>query len=341
MSGAGDAGDARSSRLPCKCSHLVLAHAAMLFVTVAFSFWNVIGNVVTTTYCPDNDSINCPLVFAFYREVGAAPVLLVVCAASRAFVRLESRRDVIYIVGAGASLFGIQLFYILGLAWTNADVAAFYGPGSIAVVVFLALVLGMESYHCDFASVLKIAGVLLTLGGIGLIILDGEEKCVDAVNATACNAVRSNQTLCNGTIAVPGKGLVNASSECCRSCETASQSAYFVLGNVFLAANVTCCALFTIFQKLLMDPPTRGVCARHNSHAQAPKSHDGGVDGEHAGTNGKPRNIRKFITVITYAYCIAACCMVILTAIIRPPGELFLVQGGEAAGIVYVHHPSH
>jgi hypothetical protein len=44
----------------------------------------------------------------------------------------------------------------------------------------------------------------------------------------------------------------------------------------------------------------------------------------------------RTITIITYAYCIAAGCMATLTGILRPPVHLFAISGAEAAAVAYV-----
>ena len=245
----------------------------MIFVIFIFSFWNVLGSVITTKYCAPGDAINCPLVFAFYREVLAAPILLAVCACSRGFVPIQSICDWVLLVSAGVSLTGIQVFFILGLAWTSADVTAFYNPASPVLVVILALCFGMERYQCTVASILKLTGVAVAVTGIALIILDGEQNCQDAANLTICEPVRANVTMCNGTIVVwdaaaaattvataataaaargdvadepPSPLVVNASTECCRTCESHTDSTHFVLGNLFVAANILSASFFTV-----------------------------------------------------------------------------------------------
>ena len=358
-----------SPRGPVQCSRgtrVAVAHMAMSFVVVAFSVWNVLGSVIIDKYCAaPGDDINCPVVFACYREVGAAPVLLIVCAFSRGFVRLASRRDLAMIVGAGVSRFGIQLLGILGIAWTNADVAAFYQPANPVTVVLLALIFRMEAYHCSLASALKVIGVLVTVGGIVLIVLDGEEKCKD-LNATVCVPVRANLTLCNGTLEVDGPrgagdgsaaaALVNASTECCRTCESASDSDLFAVGNVVLACSILCSSLYTIFQKQLIDPSARSSSSGGGGDASgggnlAPVVGGDGDDGERDNDDKTmstttavvgPRQQQaapvayRTITIITYAYCIAAVCMATLTGILRPPAHLFAIAGAEAAAVACV-----
>jgi hypothetical protein len=357
----------------------------MSVTVLTFSFWNVIGSVVLDAYCRGpGDNVNCPVVFACYREVGAAPVLLVICAISRGFVRPASCRDCAVLVGAGMSLFAIQLLSILGIAWTNADVAAFYGPASPVTVVVLAFLFRLERYRWSVASVLKIVGVLVSVSGIVLIVLDGEQKCRD-LNSTACAPVQANLTLCNGTIAIARDGgggggasvVVNASTECCRTCESASsRSELFAAGNVILGVYILCCSMYTIFQKMLIDPSARSNAAGasgsggNNSNGgggggggggdgcggsgggtnmvAVVGDADGAANGENAAGNkmssgenvrvttspsSAPASAYRTITIITYAYSIAAVCMATLTGILRPPAHLFAISGTEAAAV--------
>ena len=395
-----------------RATRLAVAHLAMSFTVLAFSFWNVIGSVVLDAYCRGpGDDVNCPVVFACYREVGAAPVLLVICALSRGFVRPASCRDCAVLVGAGMSLFAIQLLSILGIAWTNADVAAFYGPASPVTVVVLAFLFRLERYRWSVASVLKIVGVLVSVSGIVLIVLDGEQKCRD-LNSTACALVQANLTLCNSTITIARGGagggggvdsvLVNASTECCRTCESASsRSELFAAGNVVLGVYILCCSMYTIFQKMLIDPNARGGASGGSGKGSITDGGGGGGGGDSGGGTDMvavvgdagsavddasataadkkslgDNNIRadggsygsataaaasattttttttaptpspspaasqssyRTITIITYAYSIAAVCMATLTGILRPPAHLFAISGIEAAAVACVH----
>ena len=321
-----------------KCSktqRLAIAHGMMVFVVTAFSVWNVLGSVITNSYCRVGDDIACPVVFAFYREVGAAPIHLVICAISKGFVRVSNCRDFGLLFGAGLALFGIQLLSILGVAWTNADIVSFYQPANPIMVVLLALVLGLERYQCTLASVLKVFGVLTVLGGIALIVFDGEQHCMDAVNRTVCDPLRSNKTMCNGTIQVWLAGVrtdVNATVECCRSCESSTQSTNFIIGNIFVAGGVLCCSLFTVFQKLLTSPTVQR-CPSGCCKAKVGLRSDSGSQLGH--THCRERTAFRAVTIITYAYVIAATCMAGFTAAIRPPAHLFAIGPLEIGGVLY------
>ena len=74
----------------------VLAHCAMTFVSLGFSIWNVLAQSVT-------DGGADPLIFAFVREVGAAPLLLIASSAFVGLPRPRSRRDALNILLVGAT----------------------------------------------------------------------------------------------------------------------------------------------------------------------------------------------------------------------------------------------
>ena len=161
----------------------VLAHCAMTFVSLGFSIWNVLAQSVT-------DGGADPLIFAFVREVGAAPLLLIASSAFVGLPRPRSRRDALNILLVGATgPWGVQLFYILGIANAGAEKTAIFQLLTPVLTVLFAAALGMEKYtlcppgahpqvgsksdskrhavYSDFRrSWVKVIGILLGVGGL-------------------------------------------------------------------------------------------------------------------------------------------------------------------------------
>jgi drug/metabolite transporter (DMT)-like permease len=325
-----------------------VAHGCMAFVVLAFSFWNVLGAWVAKDFCTSGEEIDCPVVVAFYREVGATPVLLIGCAISRGFRRMANCFDVAMLLGAGFCLYGIQLLCILGLAWTNADVVAFYQPAVPVTVVVVAFLIRQETYFCTYRSALRVLGILITVGGIVLLVVDSESKCTDATDtagAALCAAVKANTTgLCATNMTLPGSAdsSVNTSLECCRTCESRSQGATFVGGNVLLALLVLSSALYTIFQKKLMDSP--GDVSVVVAVVAAPPGDVGVAASSSCSPSSQtttspqipPRAFRyQAITVLAYCYSVAALCMASTAAVLRPPAHLWAVPGSVVGAVVY------
>lgn len=138
----------------------------MLLVSAIFSLWNVLGARLTRR-C-DGD-YRCPLMLAAYREIGATPLMLVCCAAVCGLKPAGNDRARWFC--AGACLWGTQLFFLLGLSLTNADVAALYTPLSQVATTALAFLAGVETYRGKpwSTNARKLAGVGVGLCG-GLLI---------------------------------------------------------------------------------------------------------------------------------------------------------------------------
>ena len=150
-----------------------LAHAAMIFVTATFSLWNVLGDVVLKRGID-------PIVLATYRELGTALLLglAVSCMRRRAAVpRPDNHQMWLFAACGWAGVYGLQLFYILGLQHTSADTAALFQPLTPVLVVVISAVLGIERLTlrpCGSAMARrgwqKLVGVALACGGCALIV---------------------------------------------------------------------------------------------------------------------------------------------------------------------------
>jgi drug/metabolite transporter (DMT)-like permease len=142
-----------------------------------FSLWNVLGELVLH----DGD----PVILAFYREVFTAAVLLTVVALDQrrrgVMPPLPTLREASLFVACGAGgVYGLQLFYILGLSQTSANEGAMFQPLTPVLVLVLAAALGLERLHLWPAagctahvrvSWQKLCGVVTAVGGCAVVVL--------------------------------------------------------------------------------------------------------------------------------------------------------------------------
>ena len=153
------------------------AHLAMLFVTLTFSLWNVLGELVLKRGIK-------PIVLATYRELGTSFLLLLAVrvvhrCGHRAAPQWPDGRQTALLVACGiGGVYGLQLFYILGLDKTNADTAALFQPLTPVLVVAISAVLGIERlqlWPCGTAAAARgrqrLFGVAVACGGCVLIVL--------------------------------------------------------------------------------------------------------------------------------------------------------------------------
>ena len=153
----------------------VLAHLAMLFVTCTFSLWNVLGELVLKRGFD-------PIVLATYRELGTATLLLIGSIALHRGsglkrFRPDMRQAALFVACGVGGVYGLQLFYVLGLARTDANTAALFQPLVPVLVLLLSALLGIERLRLrpwGEAAVLrswqKLAGVVLACGGCLLVV---------------------------------------------------------------------------------------------------------------------------------------------------------------------------
>ena len=151
----------------------VLAHLAMLFVTCTFSLWNVLGELVLKRGID-------PIVLATYRELGTATLLLIGAVAlhrGSSLKRPDVRQGALFVACGVGGVYGLQLFYVLGLARTDADTAALFQPLVPVLVLLLSALFGIERLRLrpwgDAAvrrSWQKLAGVVLACGGCLIVV---------------------------------------------------------------------------------------------------------------------------------------------------------------------------
>jgi drug/metabolite transporter (DMT)-like permease len=176
----------RGSVSPRTLDHLVrgsvslrtLAHLAMCFTVVTFSLWNVLGELLLSDRTD-------PVCLAFIRECGTALALVTIVGlqhrARRAALKRPTGREAALFLACGAGgVFGLQLFYILGLSTTSANEGAMFQPVTPVLVMVLSAAFGLERLKffgpsCESALVRqswqKLGGVLLAAGGCALVVL--------------------------------------------------------------------------------------------------------------------------------------------------------------------------
>ena len=154
----------------------VLAHLAMLFVTCTFSLWNVLGELVLKRGID-------PIVLATYRELGTAMLLAIGSVAlhrGSSPKRPNLRQSALLVACGVGGVYGLQLFYVLGLARTDADTAALFQPLVPVLVLLLSALLGIERLRlCPWGEAVvrrswqKLVGVVLACGGCLIVVRAG------------------------------------------------------------------------------------------------------------------------------------------------------------------------
>ena len=170
--------EAEHERKPAqRCGRIsLLANVSMAFVSFTFSIWNVLAKKTL------GDGAD-PIIFSFIRDVGSAIVLITTCGCSVGLPRPESRADALQFLVCGVSgIWGVQLFYTLGLWKSDAEKTAVFQLLTPILVAIMAAVIGLEKYTFspnkgqrwdDWAvrrSYLKVLGIILGLVGLGVLI---------------------------------------------------------------------------------------------------------------------------------------------------------------------------
>jgi drug/metabolite transporter (DMT)-like permease len=116
------------------------------------------------------------LIFCFFRDFGAAIVLLIAATLREGFM-LPPRSDLWYFGFAG--LFGMtggQVLYLVGVALCGPSIASIYQPMVPVFTALLAVIAGFEKiYPCNFITMSKFGGITLGTGGAVLMVI-GSKK---------------------------------------------------------------------------------------------------------------------------------------------------------------------
>jgi len=155
-----------------------------------------------------------PLIFCFFRDTGSFPVLLIAASLSEKKVQIPSLRELpLFVVLGLTGMFGSQFLYILGIYYTNANIASVFQPAIPVWTALLAIVVRIEPFP-EFRT------------------LRGWAKCLGILLAAAGAIVMS----------------VQKSSGTAPANEGISNSVYF-LGYIFLMGNTLSMAIYVLVQK--------------------------------------------------------------------------------------------
>jgi|EP01047_Picozoa_sp_COSAG01_P048299 drug/metabolite transporter (DMT)-like permease len=109
------------------------------------------------------------VVFSFFRDGCCFPVLLAAAVLIEGGPKVpKSRKELLTFLGLGVTgMWGNQLFYILGLYYTNATIASCWQPSIPVFAAVMAIILGVEPFPplSKVRGWLKIVGILLAAGG--------------------------------------------------------------------------------------------------------------------------------------------------------------------------------
>lgn len=187
----GDDDDARTPKpfvswLPCM-PKLAVVHAMLCMAQLASTSYTI-----TTKLALKDDHVN-PLIFSFYRDAIAYPVLQTLCLVYDGRVAL-AWRDVPRVAFLGLTgMFGNQFLFVMGLDLTNADFAVIMQQVTPVITCVVAISVGMERL-----SLGKAAGILLCVGGaLGM---------VGVANLTSSGS----KNFVFGTLALLGNSLCSA-----------------------------------------------------------------------------------------------------------------------------------
>jgi len=251
-------------------------------------------------------------VFAFFREVGSAPILLAAtaCLVGLPLPRMRSRRDLLNLVLVGVTgPYGTQILFILGLANTSAEKTAIFQLLTPIVTALLATLLGMETYAFSVAraaaAVAAAAAATAKDGGGEPLLLPERAARQGAGGAAAAHCAaqaevrRSWLKLFGIALGVGGLlPLIGISN-----LVVGADSAREVLGETLLSLNVVTGAAYILLLKPLY---------RRRYHPLA---------------------------ICAYSYCVAAVCSVLTVAIGRAgpgaAGKYWDISTKEGAVLLY------
>jgi drug/metabolite transporter (DMT)-like permease len=142
-----------------------LAHLALLSITLAFSSWNILGELVLRKGAD-------PVVFAFFRECGTAVLLCSACALLQlrrdtpAFPRPTRSEALLMFVGGAGGMYVLQFLYVIGLQLADATTAAIVGTLTPVLTLVVATASGLE--RCSWR---RVAGVVIATGGCVVLVM--------------------------------------------------------------------------------------------------------------------------------------------------------------------------
>ncbi|KAK3734154.1 hypothetical protein QZH41_017124 [Actinostola sp. cb2023] len=142
---------------------------ALLVVQLGFGAYGVIVSKFAVKNKAD------PLVFSLIRDAGAFPVLLLAAVLSERRLDVPSLRELpMFVILGFSGMFGNQLPYILGIYYTNANIASIFQPSIPVWTAVLGIATGIEPFPPlnKAHGWAKIIGILLAAAGAVTMVLD-------------------------------------------------------------------------------------------------------------------------------------------------------------------------
>jgi len=131
----------------------VVVNAVLVFAQASFAGYHVYGK-----YALDQ-GVN-PLVFSFYREILAGPILVVIAALTERVLPNFRKDWWRFIILGTLGVYGNQLLFVLGLWYTSATQAAIMQPCIPVFTTIITLSFRMEKF-----SFIKVLGILASAAG--------------------------------------------------------------------------------------------------------------------------------------------------------------------------------
>ncbi|KDD72087.1 hypothetical protein H632_c3887p0, partial [Helicosporidium sp. ATCC 50920] len=180
-----------------------------------------------------------PIVFAFFREAGAAPLLL---SLSWWLTRVAhpARRDVLAVVALGFCMFASQLFFIIGIELSGVLVATCIQPAIPVFTVMLGIALGSES-----AEPRKLLGIALAVAGALAMVAGGLASSSGHGHGHAHVPARTAGAALNAT-ALAGNATLAAPEE---ASGASSPTTLMLLGNLALLVNTLGMGVYYVLVK--------------------------------------------------------------------------------------------
>jgi drug/metabolite transporter (DMT)-like permease len=173
---------------------LWLWQAAVAATQLAFVVGSVILKAGLRAVDPAGGAAFHPVVYAFYREAAAGPLLLLLAWATTGTTR-PAATDAPRLLALGACMFAGQLCYIWGLALSGVVAAACMQP---AIPVFTAML--SIALRAEAASPHKVLGIALAAAGAVVMIAGGGGGGAAAADAAAGAAGAARRALGNAVL---------------------------------------------------------------------------------------------------------------------------------------------
>jgi len=150
---------------------------ALVVVQLGFGAYGV----VVSKFAKENQAD--PLIFSLIRDAGCFPVLLIAAYVAEKTIQVPSLRELpLFIVLGLTGMFGNQLLYLLGIYYTNANIASIFQPAIPVWTALLAIIARIEPFP-DFRTLrgwAKCLGILLA--AVGAVVMTVQKNTGAAVD---------------------------------------------------------------------------------------------------------------------------------------------------------------